>query len=225
MRKSPSKKEKAHDTHRTAASKNKSRKSTRKVTAENGRRSRHTAALTVAGDQMLDTHRFLAEQVEGFRDAQFAAPLRDLAESNIAQTREIYEHSKDALQSVLASWQKSFGAVNQGAVALNLKIMDITERNISTGFDLVMSLAGAKNASEAMELQSAYWRKQLTRLQTQSEEVRALSTRITANVTEPIESEVARAGAKPSRRKFLDSRSSSDAHKSGKARRASPRLG
>ena len=45
MRKSPSKREKAHDTHRKAASKNKSRKSTRKITAENGRRSRHTAAL------------------------------------------------------------------------------------------------------------------------------------------------------------------------------------
>ena len=63
-----------------------------------------------------------------------------------------------------------------------------------------MSLAGAKNAAEAMELQSVYWRKQLSRLQTQAEEVRALSTRITANVTEPIHSEVARAGAKPSRR-------------------------
>ncbi len=187
MRKSPSKREKAHDTHRKAASKNRSRKSTRKITAENGRGSHHTAALTVASDQMRDTHRFIVDQFEGFRDAQVPATLRDLAESNIAQTRELYERSKDTLQAVLASWQKSFGAANQGTVALNLKIMDIAERNISTGFDLAMSLAGAKNASEAMELQSAYWRKQLSRLQTQAEEVRALSTRITANVTEPIE--------------------------------------
>jgi hypothetical protein len=149
---------------------------------------------------MGDTRRFIVDQFEGFRDAQVAAPLRDLAESNIAQTREVYERSKEALQAVLASWQKSFGAANQGAAALNFKIMDIAERNISTGFDLAMSLAGAKNASEAMELQSAYWRTQLSRLQTQAEEVRALSTRITAKVTEPIESEIARAGAKPSRR-------------------------
>jgi hypothetical protein len=114
---------------------------------------------------MRDTHRFLAEQFEGFRDAQVPATLRDLAETNIAQTRELYERSKDTLQAVLASWQKSFGAANQGAVALNLKIMDIAERNISTGFDLVMSLAGAKNAAEAMELQSAYWRKLFVELQ------------------------------------------------------------
>jgi hypothetical protein len=200
MRKSPSKRDKAHDTHRKAASKNKSRKATRKITAENGRGSHPTAALTVARDQMHDAHHFFADQFEGFRDAQVPAPLRDLAESNIAQTREIYERSKDTLQAVLASWQRSFGVANQGAVALNFKIMDIAERNISTGFDLAMSLAGAKNAAEAMELQSAYWRKQLSRLQTQTEEVRALSTRITANVTEPIESEVTRAGGKPSRR-------------------------
>lgn len=200
MRKSPSKREKAHDTHRKAASKNKSRKLTRKITPKNGRRSHHTAALTAASDQMRDTHRFIVDQFEGFRGGQVPATFRDLAESNIAQTRELYERSKDTLQAVLASWQKSFGAANQGTVAFSLKIMDIAERNISTGFDLAMSLAGAKNASEAMELQSAYWRKQLSHLQTQADEVRALSTRITADVTEPIESEVARAGAKLSRR-------------------------
>ena len=202
MRKSSNKREKAHATQRKAASKNKGRKSTRKIAAKNGRRSRHTAALAVASDQMGDTRRFIADQFEGFRNAQVAAPVRDLAESNIAQTREIYERSKNALQAVLTSWQKSFGAANQGAAALNFKIMDIAERNISTGFDLAMSLAGAKNASEAMELQSVYWRKQLNRLQTQAEEVRALSIRITANVTEPNESRVTRAGAKSSRRNF-----------------------
>ena len=202
MRESPSKREKPH-THRKAASKNRNRKSNRKSTAENGRGSHHTATLTVASDQRRDTHRFLAEQFEGFRDGQVPATLRDLAEGNIAQTRELYERSKDTLQSVLVSWQKSFDAAHQGAVALNLKIMDIAERNISSGFDLAMSLAGAKSASEATELQSAYWRKQLSRLQTQAEEVRALSARITANVTEPIGSEVARAGVKSSRRKFF----------------------
>ena len=198
MRTSPSKTEKAHDTHRKAASKNRSRKS-RKITVENGL---HAAALTVASDQMRDTQRFFADQFEGFRNTEVPATLRDLAETNIAQTREVYERSKDTLQAVLTSWQKSFGAANQGAVALNFKIMDIAERNISTGFDLATGLAGARNLTEVMELQSAYWRKQLSRLQTQAEEVRALSTRITANVTEPIESRVTRAGAKSSRRNF-----------------------
>ena len=94
---------------------------------------------------MRGDRRFIVDQFEEFRDAQVPATLRDLAERNISQTRAIYERSKDAIEAVLVSWNKSFGAANQGAVALNLKVIDITERNISTGFDLAMSLSGAKN--------------------------------------------------------------------------------
>jgi len=135
---------------------------------------------------MRDAHRFFADQFEGFRDAQVPATLRDLAETNIAQTREVYERSKDTLQAVLTSWQKSFGAANQGAVALNFKIMDIAERNISTGFDLATGLAGAKNFADVMVLHAAYWRKQIGNLSAQAEEVRALSTKHTAKVADPI---------------------------------------
>jgi hypothetical protein len=148
---------------------------------------------------MGGTRRYMVDQFENFRNAQVPPTLRDLAERNISQTRALYERSKDAVQSVLVSWNKSFGAANQGAVALNLKIIDMTERNISTGFDLAMNLAGAKNVAEAVEMQSAYWRKQLSQLQAQAEEVEALLSRLNANVTEPMEAQWKPGGA-PSRR-------------------------
>jgi hypothetical protein len=78
--------------------------------------------------------------------------MRALAEENIAHTREIYERSKDALEAVLDSWERTFGAAGQGAVALNHKIIDIAQRNINSGFDLAKSMAGAKNIAEATEL-------------------------------------------------------------------------
>ena len=77
-----------------------------------------------------------------------------LAERNLAQTRELYEHSESALQAVLESWQKSFG---QNAIALNRKMIDLAERNMNTGFDLAIGLTGARNLGEVMELQAAYW--------------------------------------------------------------------
>jgi hypothetical protein len=122
---------------------------------------------------MRGTRRYVVDQFGDFRNAQVPATLRDLAERNVSQSRALYERSKDAVQSVLVSWNKSFGAANQGAVVLNLKIIDLTERNISTGFDLAMNLAGAKNLAEAVEMQSSYWRKQLDQLQAQAEEVAA----------------------------------------------------
>ena len=95
-------------------------------------------------------------------------------------------------RQILDTWEKSSDAAGQGVVALNRKIVDIAERNISAGFDLATKLAGAKNLAEVMELQAAYWRKQFGELKLQAEEVRALSTKVTADVAEPIKAQVAR---------------------------------
>jgi hypothetical protein len=205
MRKS-STKGKSRDTRRKTASKNTRRKIGHKITAEDGRSLPRTIALKVATEQMRDTRRFIVDQFEEFRDAQVPATLRELAERNIAQTRELYQRSKDTFQTILASWHKSFGAASQGAVALNLKIMDIAERNIDTGFDFATSLVGAKNVADVMKLQSMYWRKQIGHLQTQAEELRALSTRLTENVTAPIEAQMNHGRAESSRRKDVRTR-------------------
>jgi len=160
--------------------------STPKAAAKKARDTHRKIAPKAAAEKARDTHHKIAAQFGEFRDTQVPDSMRALAEGSVAQTRELYERSKNALQAVLESWQKSFGAAGQGAVALNLKIIDIAERNINSGFDLATSLAGAKNLAEAMELQAAYWRKQFGELRTQAEEVRVLSTKVTANVTEPI---------------------------------------
>jgi hypothetical protein len=46
------------------------------------------------------------------------------------------------------------------------------QHNANSSFDLAKSLAGTKNLAEVMELQGAYWRKQLDILMAQAEEVR-----------------------------------------------------
>ena len=93
---------------------------------------------------------------------------------------------------MLESWERSFDAAGQGAVALNRKVIDIAQRNINSGFDLAKSLAGAKNLAEAMELQAAHWRKQLDALAAQAEEVRTLSAKVTADAAEPIKAQLTR---------------------------------
>ena len=128
------------------------------------------------------------------RNTELPEAMRVLAEKNITQAREVYERSKDALESVLVSWERSFDAAGLGAVALNRKVIDIAQRNINSSFDLAKSLAGTKNLAEVLELQAAFWRKQLGELSAQAEEVRALSTKVAANAAEPIKSQMARGG-------------------------------
>lgn len=150
----------------------------------------------VAADKARAAYRKTAEEFEQFtKEAQMPEAVRVLAEKNIAQTREMYERSKDALETVLESWERTFDAAGQGAVALNRKVIDITQRNINAGFDFAKSLVGAKTLAEAMELHSTYWNKQLNALRTQAEEVRDLSTRVTSDVVEPAKAQVKRSVA------------------------------
>ena len=115
-----------------------------------------------------------------------------MAGNAIEQSQEAYERAKTTLDSGLEALERSYDAAGQASAALNRKIIDIAQRNINSGFDLAKSLASAKNLAEMVELQGAFWRKQIDTLMGQVEEVRTLSVNATADVTEPIKRHVAR---------------------------------
>ena len=109
-----------------------------------------------------------------------------------ALTREAYHRSTDAFDASVATFEKSFDVAGQGAVAFNRKIIDIARRNLDSSFDLAKSLAGAKNLTDMVELQTAFWRKQFGALTAQAEEVRELSTKVTADAAEAIKAHTTR---------------------------------
>ncbi|MGA7456293.1 MAG: phasin family protein [Methyloceanibacter sp.] len=125
-------------------------------------------------------------------DTPMPDAMRAVAEKNVAQTHEVYERSKDALEAALETLERSFDALGQGTIALNHKVIDIAQRNINSGFDLAVSLTAAKNLAEVIELQAAYWRKQFGALADQAKEVRALSSQVTADVAKQVKEQVAR---------------------------------
>jgi hypothetical protein len=145
---------------KTAARKTRepTRKTASKGRGKTGNKSYRTAAK-LSAQTVRNTRRESVAQFERFDARQVPDSLRALAERNVAQTRELYERSKDTVQAIFESWQKSFGAAGQGAAVVNRRFIDLAERNINTGFDLASGLVGARNLAEVMELQAAYWRK------------------------------------------------------------------
>jgi phasin len=147
-----------------------------------------------AADQARNAYRNVTAQLGLLGlDAAIPEAVRTVAEKTVAQSRDVYDRSKTALNASIATFERSFDAAGQGAVAFNRKIVDLAQRNLSSVFDLAKSLAGAKNLAETVELQAAYWQKQLSALTAQAEEVRALSTKVTAAAAEPIKAHVTRA--------------------------------
>jgi len=132
-----------------------------KVAAEKAHDPYRKTSPSVASREARNIQRKMAAQFEAFGDSQVPGTMRALAERNVAQTRELYERSKGTLNAVLESWQTSFGAVGEGAAELNRKIIDIADNNMNNAFDLAAGLVGAQNLTEVMEVQAAYWRKQL----------------------------------------------------------------
>ena len=166
------------------------RKTTRKVGAAKALSSGRKTASKAVAEKALGTYRKTAARFEEFAyDAQMPESMRALAEKSVAQTREFYVHSFEA---VLESWERFVVAAGQGALALNRKAIDVTRRNINTSFGLAEKLARAKNLAEAMELQTTYWRKQVGDLASQAGEMRTLTTRVTADVPAPIKRRLTR---------------------------------
>ena len=155
------------------------RKTARKVSAGKAHSGDRKTASKVAAEKARGTYRKTGARFGEFAyDGQMPKSMHALAEKSVAQTREFYVHS---LEAVLESWERFVVAAGQGTVALNRKAIDIARRNINNGFGLAERLAGAKNLAEAMELQTSYWRKQVGELASQAGEMRTLTTKVTAD--------------------------------------------
>jgi len=140
-----------------------------------------------------ETFKSAAKEFEALKlDTTVPESVRALAEKTVNQTREAYERGKEALEESIDAMERSFDAAGQGATAFNRKLIDIAQRNLNSGFDLAKSLAGAKNFAEIVELQSSFIRSQFDVFASQAGEIRALTTKIAADTSEPIKDQMSR---------------------------------
>ncbi|HLO23161.1 MAG TPA: phasin family protein [Methyloceanibacter sp.] len=144
-----------------------------------------------AAEQARDTFRKAAKEFEALKlDTTVPESVRALAEKTVNQSREAYERGKEQLEEAIDALERSFDAAGQGATAFNRKLIDLYQRNLNSAFDLAKKLAGAKTLGEIVELQSAFIRSQFDVFASQASEIRALTTKIAADTTEPIKHQV-----------------------------------
>jgi len=80
-----------------------------------------------------------------------------------------------AAAPVVPSLGRSLQAAVPAAVAVNTKLVDIAQANVSAGLELARDLAGAKTPMEAMQLGVAYWFNHIGAVQAQARELQSLS--------------------------------------------------
>ena len=136
-------------------------------------------------DEVRNRYRNVTAQLGGLGfDAAIPVGVSAIAKTTVAQAREVYNRSQDALDASIATFEKAFDGAGQEATAFNRKIVDLARRNVNSVFDLAESLAGAKDLAEIVELQRVYWQKQFRILSAQAQDVSTLSTEIAARAAE-----------------------------------------
>ena len=152
-----------------------------------------TYSPQVAAEQARDAFRKAAQEFETLKlDTTVPESVRALAEKTVNQSREAYERGKEQLEEAIDALERSFDAAGQGATAFNRKLIDLAQRNLNSAVDLAKKLAGAKTLGEILELQSTFIRSQFDVFANQAGEIRALTTKIAADTTEPIKHQMTR---------------------------------
>jgi phasin protein len=112
-------------------------------------------------------------------------PARPVVENEVAKEKP-QEPPAPLLGNPLDTFERSFKAAAQAAIAVNQKLIDFARANMQSGFDFAMSLATASSPMQMMQLQISYWDERMKVLASQAEELRALSADLTAKTGEPI---------------------------------------
>ena len=101
--------------------------------------------------------------------------LRDLMKMSIEQARRAFETFVSTSEKTWKSLESSSPSGRASLYALNAKIAEITRLNVEANFALAVKLTEAKDAGQAVELQSQHVKKQMETFVRQLEEMRDLT--------------------------------------------------
>lgn len=116
--------------------------------------------------------------------------VRDMAEKGVEQFRDAYERMRSTAQESSDVIEDSYETTRQGLVEFNLKALEAAKVNSDATYAFVRDMVGIKSLSQAIELQTAFARKQFDTLSEQSKGMQELATKVASDVGEPVKDAV-----------------------------------
>jgi phasin len=112
--------------------------------------------------------------------------MRALAEKGVSQARDNYAKFKDAAETHNGTIEAVFATTSKGASEYSAKLMEMMKANATATLDFAQALIAVKSPSEAMELWTAYTRKQFEAFTAHAKELAELSQKVATETAEPI---------------------------------------
>ena len=121
-----------------------------------------------------------------FEFTKYADSFREMAEKSMAQSKDMYDMFKTNAEDATLSAQKAFEALRKGTEQMTQKAMDNTKSNTEASLAFFEKLAGAKSVSEALEVQSEFFRKSFDALSAQAKEAQEMTMKLTEDTAAPV---------------------------------------
>jgi phasin len=127
-------------------------------------------------------------EIPSFDMPKFEVPaaFREATEKSVAQAKEGWERMKSATEEATEVLEETYTTAAKGASEYGLKVIDAARTNTNAAFDFATTLATVKSPSEAVEVSTAYARKQFDAVTAQTKELTSLAQKVTADTVEPL---------------------------------------
>jgi hypothetical protein len=114
-------------------------------------------------------------------------PVRELVELADGETDAVYDLAHYALEGAPEGMDPLLGTARPRTASINLRLVEIAQRNFSSAFELARNLAACGTIADMAEVQMAFWREQLTLLAHEAEDLRELQYALAARAGAPID--------------------------------------
>lgn len=118
------------------------------------------------------------------------AIFRDMAEKSVAQARDGYSKMKSAAEEATDMVEDTYETAREGAFAIGVKALDVAKTNSDASYAFAKDLFGAKTFADAIELQTAFARKQFESFGAQFKELQELTQKFVTETAKPVTSQV-----------------------------------
>ena len=119
--------------------------------------------------------------------------MRDMAEQGVAQAKDAYAKMKVVADQTTELVEGTYSSTFKGLSTLGQKSIETARANSNAAFDHAMAMFGVKTISDAIELQTAFMRKQSESMTAQAKEMGELVQKLAGDVTAPVKTTMEKA--------------------------------
>jgi phasin len=112
--------------------------------------------------------------------------FREFTEKSVAQSKEAYAKMKEQAEATQKAMEEAFETVHANSSAVALKAIAAARANTESSFSHLEALFGVKTFAEAIELQTAFVRKQAELFTDQAKVLHEAASKAAEEVAKPV---------------------------------------